>query len=165
MRRGPGPATPPQSCVQSWPPQPSLSEWPHSAENGGDVLRPCLCCTLGEKCPPLYFELWWGQGLLEHRQGGGKSGGRVGGGALIHLKKPWGAVLKQIPVGMEVPASPSMAGPVGHPTGWPPENGARDDHKGVLVAQSLGTRVGDIPWRSGHPTWSLSEDVAATRHL
>lgn len=32
---------------------------------------------------------------------------------MIHFKNPWGAVLKQITVGMEVPASPSMACPVG----------------------------------------------------
>lgn len=101
-----------------------------------------------------------------------------GGGALIHLKNSLGAVLKQIQVGVQVldsalwPHRPADTGEGGGGSWGQSDREAtwewvRDGHQGVLVAQGLGPEVGGggIPWRSGHPAWPLSEDMAATRHL
>lgn len=84
-----------------------------------------------------------------------------GGGALIHPKNSLGAVLKQIQVGVRVPDSPLWPHrPSDTGDSWPAGGRsdreaawewARDGHKGVLVAQGLGTEVGGIPWKSGHP--------------
>lgn len=76
-----------------------------------------------------------------------------------------GAVLKQIPVGVDVPASPSH----GRPTGAVQQNGHLRMGCEMAAKGCWWPRVWElgrgILWRSGHTARSLSGDMAATRHL
>lgn len=144
---GPGSSSShPSPACRAWRPQPLPSAWPPTAGNRLGVLRSCLCFTLGERCPSPSSR---GGGRRPGTQGsereGGKSSGCGGAGPILGTL---GQFSRRCQLAWKsLPASPStaapwalrMAGSRRSPKQRPPGSKARDGHKGVLVAQGLGT--------------------------
>lgn len=165
---GPGSSSShPSPACRAWRPQPLPSAWPPTAGNRLGVLRSCLCFTLGERCPSPSSR---GGGRRPGTQGsereGGKSSGCGGAGPILGTL---GQFSRRCQLAWKsLPASPStaapwalrMAGSRRSPKQRPPGSKARDGHKGVLVAQGLGTGGNQAPQQGAR---FLSEK-AATMH-
>ena len=155
MKRGPGPAgLTPVLRAGLGALNPLLSARPPTAGDRLGVLRSCLCFTLGEKCPSPSRGgggmASWSTGL---REGRGKSSGCAGVGEVIcHENCTMLGTPAQFSSRYQRCASPCQPllaplprGHLGRQAHWgspkrrPPGNKARDGHKGLLVAQGLGT--------------------------